>query len=87
LLSVSPDNAGFRISITIASPVIERLTPNRAERMNHVRARLLAEHDIASDRRRTRGAPPGGGAPPPQDAHATFERGRLTPRCSPGPSS
>lgn len=54
LLSVSPDHPGFRTNSTIAAPVIGRLTPNRVERMNHVRARLHAEHDIAADRRRRR---------------------------------
>jgi len=54
LLSVSPGNSGFSLGAKSKSPVIGRLTPDRLERMNHVRARLHAEHDIAAERRRKR---------------------------------
>ena len=54
LISVAPGNAGFDVGGPAASPVIGRLSPNRMERLDWVRARLHAEHDIATERRRRR---------------------------------
>ena len=54
LISVAPENAGFDVGGPISSPVIGRLSPNRMERLDWVRARLHAEHDIATERRRRR---------------------------------
>ncbi|MCB1347122.1 MAG: hypothetical protein KDK11_00175 [Maritimibacter sp.] len=59
LLSVSPDNPGFSLGSRSRSPIIGRLSHNRIERMDWIRARLHAERDIAAERRgkRTRNAP------------------------------
>ena len=50
-LSVSLDNPQLRTGGGEASPVIGRLTDLSRERMQGVRARLHAEHDIAAERR------------------------------------
>jgi len=54
LVSVAPNNPGFDIGGPAASPVIGHLPSGRLERMEHVRSRLHAEHDIAAERRRKR---------------------------------
>jgi hypothetical protein len=53
LLSVSPNHVGFDVGGS-GAPVVGHLTGSRLERMQAVRARLHAEHDIAADRRRER---------------------------------
>ncbi|MGI3167130.1 hypothetical protein [Pseudooceanicola sp. 200-1SW] len=57
LLSVSPKHSGFNVG-GAGSPVVGRLTGNRLERMQRVRARLHAEHDIAAERRSECGRKP-----------------------------
>ena len=57
LLSVSPIHAGFDVGGS-GAPVVGHLTGSRLERMQWVRARLHAEHDIAADRRRERSEAP-----------------------------
>ena len=54
LISVAPTNPGFEVGGTTGSPIIGRLPANRLDRMNDVRARLHAEHDLAAERRRRR---------------------------------
>jgi hypothetical protein len=57
LLSVSPSHTGFDVGGS-GAPVVGRLIGSRLERMQWVRARLHAEHDIAADRRRERSEAP-----------------------------
>ncbi|GGE29153.1 hypothetical protein GCM10011360_16570 [Primorskyibacter flagellatus] len=57
LLFVSPHHSGFDVGGSSA-PVVGHLTGSRLERMQAVRARLHAEHDIAADRRRERSETP-----------------------------
>lgn len=57
LLSVSPNHTGFDVGGS-GAPVVGHLTGSRLERMQWVRARLHAEHDIAADRRRERSTAP-----------------------------
>ena len=57
LLSVSPNHVGFDVGGS-GAPVVGHLTGSRLERMQWVRARLHAEHDIAADRRRERSEAP-----------------------------
>ena len=54
-LSVSVGNPGFGTRDR-ETPVLGRLSAASAERMNRVRARLHAEHDIAAERRKERAA-------------------------------
>lgn len=57
LLSVSPNHSGFDVG-GAGAPVVGHLTGSRFERMQAVRARLHAEHDIAAERRRERSEAP-----------------------------
>lgn len=57
LLSVSPNHAGFDVGGS-GAPVVGHLIGSRFERMQWVRARLHAEHDIATDRPRERNEAP-----------------------------
>lgn len=57
LLSVSPNHEGFPIGMT-GTPVTGRLAEAPWERMQWVRARLHAEHDIAVEHQRERSSTP-----------------------------
>lgn len=57
LLSVSPNHEGFHIGMT-GTPVTGRLEEAPWERMQWVRARLHAEHDIAVEHQRERSSTP-----------------------------
>jgi hypothetical protein len=53
-VSVSLDSADFDTRGGRESPIIGRLNETGLERMNRVRARIHAEHDIGAERRRAR---------------------------------
>lgn len=51
-LSVALGQSGVHVALPVLSPVMGRLTGSAHARMQRLRARLHAEHDIASERRR-----------------------------------
>jgi len=53
-ITVAIDHVGFEPSPTNGSPIIGRLDETLLERMDTLRARIHAEHDIAVERRRER---------------------------------